>query len=268
LGQTSAPQTVTLSNNGGMPLLIAGISISGYGDFAITNGTNTCGASLAAGSSCTFQIAFTPLAAGTRSATLVVNDNSINTPQLLTLSGTGLDFALNISGSLSQTVTSGQQASYIVMVTPAAAGLTSAITFACTNAPTDATCTLTTSPATPTLAANVTVYITVSTGVNPTANTSSPSVLFGHRGLITFAFLPILGMGLYSRRHRRLLAILLIAAFAFSNSGCGSGSRTIPVSTSSGNSTVYTTPNGTYTLTLSGTAAGITHTQPLTLIVQ
>ncbi len=90
-GTTSASQTVTLSNNGTAALSISNIAISGTNasDFA---SANTCGAALGAGSSCTISATFTPAAAGSRSASLVVTDNSGNvtgSTQTVALSGTG-----------------------------------------------------------------------------------------------------------------------------------------------------------------------------------
>ncbi|MBV8902043.1 MAG: hypothetical protein JOZ22_00280, partial [Acidobacteriia bacterium] len=51
---------------------IAGISLSGPADFAI--GSTTCGSTLASGANCTVSIVFTPTAAGSRTATLSLNE--------------------------------------------------------------------------------------------------------------------------------------------------------------------------------------------------
>ncbi|MEP7304058.1 MAG: choice-of-anchor D domain-containing protein [Acidobacteriota bacterium] len=88
VGTASAPQTVTLSNpvNGlSAPLTIS--SIVTVGDFAIAS--NTCGGSLAAGTSCTIGVTFKPTAAGPVSGLLAVFDNAPNTQRGVTLSGTG-----------------------------------------------------------------------------------------------------------------------------------------------------------------------------------
>ncbi len=72
---TSTAQTITLRNMGTAVLNIAGIALMGNdaGDFATT--TN-CGNTLAAGSNCTVNVTFTPVASGSLSATLVITDNS------------------------------------------------------------------------------------------------------------------------------------------------------------------------------------------------
>jgi hypothetical protein len=89
IGGTSTPQTVTLMNTGSKALSKPGITISGANsrDFAQTN---TCGSSLTTGATCTINVTFTPRVSGAESATLRVNDNAVNSPQTVALSGTGL----------------------------------------------------------------------------------------------------------------------------------------------------------------------------------
>ena len=89
LGTTSQPRTVIFSNSGSAPMTITGIAITGTnpGDFAQTN---TCGAGLIAGASCSASVTFAPKAVGTRSATLSIADNAPGSPQTVALSGTGV----------------------------------------------------------------------------------------------------------------------------------------------------------------------------------
>ena len=89
IGTTSTAQVVNLSNSGGSSLSISAISMSGAqaGDFPLSS---TCGTSLAAGASCTVSVRFTPTAAGTRSATLLIADSAANSPQSLAVSGTAV----------------------------------------------------------------------------------------------------------------------------------------------------------------------------------
>jgi hypothetical protein len=85
IGQTSAPQTVTLTNVGSATLNIS--SITSSGDFHISN--NTCGATVAAGANCAVSVTFTPTKKGARSGTLSFTDNASNSPQTVALTGTG-----------------------------------------------------------------------------------------------------------------------------------------------------------------------------------
>jgi hypothetical protein len=84
VGGSSAAQTVTLANTGDAALSISNTQISG--DYSQTS---NCPASLAAGSSCTFNITFTPTTTGTRNGTLTLTDNVPNSPQTVTLTGSG-----------------------------------------------------------------------------------------------------------------------------------------------------------------------------------
>jgi len=92
VGTTSPAQNVTLSNTGTGTLTITSITSSGnFGE------TNTCGSSLAAGSSCTISVTFTPTATGTRTGTLSVTDNAAGSPQTVSLTGKGVQPAVKLS---------------------------------------------------------------------------------------------------------------------------------------------------------------------------
>ncbi len=89
VGTTSTAKNVTLTNNLTTSLTFSGVTISGTnaGDFA--SPSNTCGGSLAAKSHCTISVTFKPTATGTRTATMDVNDSANNSPQTVSLTGTG-----------------------------------------------------------------------------------------------------------------------------------------------------------------------------------
>jgi sugar lactone lactonase YvrE len=101
--QTSPPMIATLANNS-TTTAITGItpSITGTNptDFSIGTGTNACGATLAASSSCNIYVTFTPASAASFSATLSVADNAANAPQTAALTGSGLSFASNVGTAL------------------------------------------------------------------------------------------------------------------------------------------------------------------------
>jgi Abnormal spindle-like microcephaly-assoc'd, ASPM-SPD-2-Hydin len=85
VGTTSAPQTVTLTNN--LSTTLSKIAISASGDFAIA--TNNCASTLAAGSQCTFTVTFTPSQTGSIKGAVTVIDSAISSPQVVNLAGTG-----------------------------------------------------------------------------------------------------------------------------------------------------------------------------------
>jgi hypothetical protein len=82
-GQLSTPQTVTLSNSGGVPLTSIAVSTSGA-----FQQTNTCTAKLAANSSCAISVLYAPIETGSQTGTLTVSD-ALRT-QTVALAGTGI----------------------------------------------------------------------------------------------------------------------------------------------------------------------------------
>ncbi len=106
LGSAGSAQTVTLTNNGALPLAIHSIGVTGSAaaDFSQTN---DCPATLAPAASCAASVTFAPTVTGARSAALTLNDNADNSPQAVPLSGTGVIAGTYLSddfetGSLSQ----------------------------------------------------------------------------------------------------------------------------------------------------------------------
>ena len=91
LGVASAAQTLTVSNIGGVPLANVGFQISGAAASNFSTGATTCGATLAAGASCTVQVVFDPLAAGASAAALVVSSSTLGVAQVtVALDGSSL----------------------------------------------------------------------------------------------------------------------------------------------------------------------------------
>jgi hypothetical protein len=90
---TSSPQTVTLSSVGTATVTINSVGITGLnnGDYARTT---TCGATLAPGADCTVSITFSPLAAGSRPASVTVASNAAGAPHVVSLTGTGVGFSI------------------------------------------------------------------------------------------------------------------------------------------------------------------------------
>jgi hypothetical protein len=88
VGTTSSVQTVTLTDASSTALTITGIAITGAAATDFTQ-TNTCGTGIAARTSCSVTVTFTPTALGTRTATLAFTDNGGGSPQNVPLTGTG-----------------------------------------------------------------------------------------------------------------------------------------------------------------------------------
>lgn len=85
VSKTSAPKNVVLKNN--LPTTLTGISYSATGPFSIS--TTTCTTTLASGKICTISVTFTPTETGKVSGTVDVSDSANNSPQRVSMSGTG-----------------------------------------------------------------------------------------------------------------------------------------------------------------------------------
>jgi len=90
IATTSAAQTITLSNGSSTALSITSLGVSGAnpGDFVEIG--DTCGSSVAAGGACAIGVTFSPSGAGQLSATLSITDSASSSPQVASLTGTGV----------------------------------------------------------------------------------------------------------------------------------------------------------------------------------
>ncbi len=273
IGSTSAAQPVALKNVGSAALSVSSIAASG--DFAQTN---NCGSSLAVNATCTINVTFTPTAGGSRTGTVTLTDNSPDSPQSVTLTGTGEDFTLTPpSGSDAKvTVSPGSTASYSLTF-GGLDGLNSAINFTCGGAPSEATCTVNPPSVTPSGSGTVTVGVSVTTtAAAATAPLGWHMDPLGPKGFSTVILSLLVGMlGLawlaleFRDRSRKLrwgLGIAGVATLALIMTACGGGGG----GGGGGGQKNLGTPAGTYTLTVTGTAAGASalhHSVTVTLVV-
>jgi len=124
---TSAAQTVTFSNGGGVAMTINNIYVAGLnpGDFARSGGTcpTNLPGQLLAGASCTVNITFKPTALGLRQANVSLSGNAANTTDLtVPLTAFGIDItdpAVGVSPTTKNfgTVNGGASASQVFTVT-------------------------------------------------------------------------------------------------------------------------------------------------------
>lgn len=252
----SAPQTVTLTNNGGVSLQLQSPVLTG--EFSVAPGSNTCGTSLAVGSACTMQVIFTPTSGGPRTGTLTMADNSPTSPHVLQLSGIGVDFTLSANGSTSNTIHSGQNAVFPLLLA-SAANVPGTATFSCSGTPANSTCNVT--PGSIALGNTSTISVTVDTGVSTSvASISHPSA---------FWFAALLPLGLFAFRRRVPIPGLALICLLIFAAGCGSGRIIPPSGGGSGQPPGdATTPPGTYSIAVTASSAGLSRTVSLTLIVQ
>lgn len=90
-GSTSAPQVITLTSNGGEALSVNSIALMGADPTQFAE-SDTCQTPsvLAPGKFCSISITFTPTATGGQQASVSISDNALDSPQLVSLNGTGV----------------------------------------------------------------------------------------------------------------------------------------------------------------------------------
>jgi hypothetical protein len=264
LGTASNTNSVVLTNTGTGPLTVTAVSATG--DF---NETTNC-SSIAIGALCSVAVGFTPTQTGPRSGRLSITDNVGSSPQIIALSGTGTDFALQAAAGsqLSATMAAGATAVYNVAVTPLS-GFTGMVALSCTGAPAGSSCT----PS----AASVNVRgaaVPITVSVTTAAATVSYPQSRRQPRIGPLAVLPLGTLALIAgKRRRRLISglfylVLLVSVSAFV--GCGGGNPVANVaSPTSGPGGGTTQPSPvTSMLTLSGSSGTQTRTVSLTLTVQ
>ena len=129
---TSSSQTITVSNVGNAPLTI--YSVTATGDFVATNG---CGSTLNAGASCPINVSFVPSTFGYRDGLIVVNENGDTSPQNLGLTGTGVDFYLNL---VNTKIRGSSSVSYTLNLTPLGGSFANPVVLSCSGLPSYSTC--------------------------------------------------------------------------------------------------------------------------------
>ncbi len=257
--------TLGLTNSG--PSAITGLTLAASGDYLVT--TPCPSTTLAAGSTCSVQVTFTPSATGSRLGTLTVTSSDPGSPVTLSLSGNGIaagSFTLAVVGvsSSSVSVLSGEPATFHLVVTPTGNFNGSiALTCAAVSVAQYAACSLTPSTLTPqgTPATAVAVINTI-TSAGGNARLERPvSNLF--QATLCILLPGILAVWKMRRRLRGRLPVLLsllLSAISLVALGCGGGVS----------SSVRRTPPGTYqyVVTASSTSGPpVTQTVILNLVV-
>lgn len=264
-GTASAATTITVTNSGTGALAVSKIAFSGTNEADFSE-TDNCNWSVPPAGNCAIQVTFKPQCGNNqaaRSAKLALMDNALASPQSVALTGTAtgdICFAAASDGSTSATVAAGNSAAYSLDVS-AASGYTGNVALACSGAPQNSTCTV--SPASASVAGSTLVPLTVN--VTTTAATTAmiqrmPSIAprarsRGHRMELVLCILACLALAVMSlvrpRRNAKLQLLgiaLLFCIVIIGVVGCGASGGDPPVVTNPG------TPQGTYKLTVTGTA--------------
>lgn len=104
VGSTGSAQTETLMNNGGSPLGLSAIAVTGALPLDFSQQSSTCGFSLMAGAQCQVDLKFTPSQLGPRTAVLSISDDIFDSPQLVSVSGIGVTSGPNATLSATSMV--------------------------------------------------------------------------------------------------------------------------------------------------------------------
>ncbi len=260
VGTTSIPNTITVTNTStSMPL--NDLSLATTVGFRLA--ANTCGTSLAPGAGCTTGVVFAPAAAGAQTGALTIASSTLAADASVPLSGTAFDFAAQVSGAGSQTVASGQAANYTFTLLPAA-GMAATFTFQCSSLPSYAACVF--NPSSNSVAAGATGSETAQiTTSQSTAMVAPPR--WGDAGKAMILVCGLMLLPLATRNRRKLYTVILFlgigAAGLSSCSGAGGGGGGAPPVTP----TTHSTPAGTYLIQVSVSSYGVSHTVPVTLVV-
>jgi Abnormal spindle-like microcephaly-assoc'd, ASPM-SPD-2-Hydin len=254
VGSSSSAQTVTLTNSGQVALAALTLAVSGSFQIAGT----TCTSVLAAGTTCSADINFSPATAGQQAGSLTVNSTALASPAQATLSGMGFDFSATSTGSSSQTIASGQTASFTLKLGPLS-GSSGTFSFTCGQLPANASCSF--NPATETVPANTTGTVTVLIATGQSTSASRVPGWAKAAALCGLFLLPFVRI-----RHRRALWLAAVLALLITSvSSCtGSGGGTGGGSKGGGQGT---TPPGTYSISVVIASSGVSHTVMLTLTV-
>ena len=271
VGLHSAPQTITLTSNGGVFLTLTPATVSG--DFALAS--STCGATLEPNSACTLVVFFAPTTPGGRTGTFNMTDTAPGGKQVVPLSGTGVDFTLTPNGATSVTVASGGSATFPLSLT-SMVGLSGNVALSCAGAPANSVCTV--SPAAAALGGAVQVTVVVQTGRTSAKLTRPPQSREG-RGEVLLAGLPLClllckklrrakGL-LIDGSHGRGLALIVFSLVTLAGFGGCATTRIIPLSgPGGGGGQTLPTPPGSYNVIVGGSTSGVAHQVSLSLTIQ
>ncbi len=266
VGFTAPVQTMTVTNNGNLPLTIATIAITG--EYTQTNTCPDPATPLAVDASCTVTATFIPTAVGNRAGTLTLTTDAVDSPHALAISGKGEH--IQVSGTISQTVAKTAAATFPLTL-KSSTGFAGVINLTCTGAPALTTCAF--NPASPTMVVSGTTAVAVTVTPAPTTTTTTASARTGQIFFAAFGLFGLLLMPLARKASgfKVLSTILLVMVITISVGGmvaCGGSSTPAPAPVTH-TVTNYAAP-GTYPVTVTAKdAAGTTlQTQTLTLTLQ
>jgi hypothetical protein len=257
VGVTSAPQTVTVTNNDNVTVTFSSISITGTNSGDFSKATDTCSPSVAAGAPCTVSVTFTPSAPPklNETAALVFTDSDVNSPQSVSLTGSGSnappDFTLSASPN-TLTVARGAVGAPVTISVNPTNGFNAAIALICTGAPANSSCVLNPTSITPPTTSTLTFTAHAMLVPMPISKPAPPLNLL--RLVPLFVALMLVFLLLSKQRLSSRLAMASAILICITLAACSGGGPKKPAA-------------GTYPLTITGTSGSLSHNTTVTVTV-
>jgi sugar lactone lactonase YvrE len=189
IGTTSPAKIVSIASSGGADLSLSNVSFGGNDpqDFAETNTCGTLPALVPVDVTCSISVTFTPVNYGKRTATLVLTDNALNSPQSISLTGFGPYFTVSASPT-SLKINPGSDKTTTVSVSPFGQ-FNQPVNLSCSGLPANTTCSFATNPVTPNGSSSATSVLTVAVGATAPKGTTLITVTgaFGPQGQLQWS---------------------------------------------------------------------------------
>lgn len=261
IGTTSAPQTLTATNQGTTALTFSSITASG--NFAETD--NCTKAPVQPTTTCSINVTYTPSSKGPSVGSLTINDNAPGSPQVVLLNGSGIvqDFTIS-AGPSAAVISAGKSANYTLSITPIA-GFSQPVSLSCSGLPPGAQCLTSQNPVALLGPTQVTLTITTAARTSlppsPTTKLNPPSRLVGPLMCAALASLIVtfmlLTMGGFKNQRAAVTLMFALSLMLFTVA-CNGGSQ---AGAPSG------TPAGTYQITIAATAGSASQSTTVQLQV-
>jgi trimeric autotransporter adhesin len=163
IGTEGSSRSLTFTSTGGEELNLNSISITGASasEFAQTNTCGTAPVSMGPDANCKVTVTLTPSGYGRQTATLTFTDNASNSPQTVTLTGSGPYFTASASPTALK-LDQGASGNSTISLTPVAK-FNQTVALTVSGCPADTTCTVSPSSLTLTGASVSTTTLTVDT---------------------------------------------------------------------------------------------------------
>ncbi len=259
---TSGPQTITVTNTGLATLTVSNVSLGGTnpGNFSLASGTTCIDTTVQLNASCAVVVTFTPNSTNSFTASVSITSNASNGTQTVTLTGSGAVVSLTPAPGTTTTVTVQPGDTAVFPLILSSNGFTGTVTLGCTSQQPTITCSV--APLTVQVSGNQPVQTAISVqtfcawmaplGTLPSGPDGRPASL-ALLGIASLAFT------MATKRERRLAFVLAtVGVVTLLGAGCASTPK----------GPAGRTPPGTYTLTITATAQGVTQSVNVTLIVR